>query len=81
MMIVRSAALIALIASLPGCAYKGPAASGESVRAIVASQVLPPQPHRETGADGSSAAAAYANYQQSFAVPTAQSDSPIVGKK
>jgi len=38
-----------------------------------------PQAQPERGTDGAAAAAAYANYQQSFATPTPQSDSPTFG--
>jgi hypothetical protein len=75
-----AAALAALagLASLGGCAYEGPAGNGNAVRAIMASQIIPPQPHPDTGTDGAAAAAAYANYKQSYASPTAQGDSGLV---
>jgi hypothetical protein len=81
MIAIRSAILFMLGAGLVGCAYEGPAAGGASVRALMASQMLPPQPQRETGTEGSAAAAAIANYKQSFVTPVAQSDTPLVGGK
>jgi len=71
---------LALCALLAGCAYEGPAGNGDAVRAIMASQIVPPQPR--TGpqrADGAAAAAAYANYKQSYVAPTPQGDSTMVG--
>lgn len=77
----RIATALALAATLSGCAYEGPAASGASLRAIMASQVIPPQPHADKGADGAAAVAAYANYKQSYVAPTPQGDSAMVGTK
>ncbi len=73
---------IALLAILAGCASgRTSATSGQTVRAAFASQVMHPQPQAqpERSTDGAAAAAAYANYQQSFATPTPQSDSPTFG--
>ncbi|WP_305820897.1 hypothetical protein [Massilia brevitalea] len=75
-------AALAFATVLAGCAGSRTAAtSGQTVRAAFASQVLHPRPQAqpERGADGAAAAAAYANYQQSFATPTPQSDSPTFG--
>lgn len=83
MMFIRfacAAVALSAVATLGGCAYEGPAGNGASVRAIMASQVIPPQPHPDTGTDGVAAAAAYANYKQSYASPTPQSDSTLVKK-
>lgn len=71
-------AAAATVAALGGCALEGPAGNGDAVRAIMASQVIPPQPHPDKGADGVAAAAAYANYKQSYVSPTAQDDSGLV---
>ncbi|MCC2960756.1 hypothetical protein LK540_09995 [Massilia sp. IC2-278] len=75
-------AALAFVAILAGCAGgRTSATSGTTVRAAFASQVLHPRPQAqpERGTDGAAAAAAYANYQQSFATPTPQSDSPTFG--
>jgi hypothetical protein len=83
MMTKRFAAMLAAAATaavLGGCAYEGPAGNGSAVRAIMASQIIPPQPHADTGTDGAAAASAYANYKQSYASPTPQSDSTLVKK-
>jgi hypothetical protein len=79
-----SLALLAALAALSGCATEGPTATGASVRALMASQVIPPQPRAAGQAgtqasDGASAVAAYANYKQSYVVPQPQGDSPLVG--
>jgi hypothetical protein len=81
MMSIRCAAVFVLAAGLAGCAYQGPAADGNSVRALMASQTLPSRPQSETASEGSAAAAAYANYKQSFVAPAAQSDSPLISGK
>lgn len=81
MMTTRFLIVSAALAMLAGCAYEGPAGNGSAVRAIMASQVIPPQPRAETGTDGAAAAAAYANYKQSYAQPTPQGDSAMVGKR
>jgi len=75
-------AILALCALLTGCAYEGPAGSGAAVRAIMASQIVPPQPRTgPEAADGVAAAAAYANYRQSYVAPTPQGDSTMVGHR
>jgi len=44
----------------------------------MASQIVPPQPRAgKPGTDGVAAAAAYANYKQSYAAPTPQGDSAL----
>jgi hypothetical protein len=72
-------ALGALACTLAGCAYEGPAGNGDAVRAIMASQIIPARPHADTGSDGAAAAAAYANYKQSYATPVPQNDGTLVG--
>jgi acyl dehydratase len=81
MISIRRASLIVFACSLAGCAYEGPAANGSAVRTLMASQILPAQPHEDAGNDGDAAAAAYANYKQSFVTPVTQGDSPLVGGK
>lgn len=71
--------LVALSAALGGCAVDTPAGDGASVRAIFASQTLPPQPHGPVTTDGTTAVAAYGNYQQSYAVPATQGDRSTFG--
>lgn len=69
---------------LSACATDGPATGGASVRALMASQIMPAQPHAARGADGAdgmSAAAAYANYKQSYVTPAPQGDSTLVGSR
>lgn len=67
---LNTAALIACLAALGGCATDGPATGGASVRAIVASQIVAPQPRTApTGAEGAAAVASYKNYVESFSEP------------
>jgi hypothetical protein len=74
--------LLALGALLAGCAYEGPAGNGAAVRAIIASQIVPAQPRTgPQAADGAAAAAAYANYKQSYVAPTPQGDGAMVGHR
>ena len=82
--ILTAGTVLALLAALSGCATEGPTATGASVRALMASQVIPPQPRLpgqagEQGSDGASAVAAYANFKQSYVIPQPQGDSPLVG--
>ena len=74
------ASTFAVCAALAGCIATTPSAGGQSVRAIMASQAMPPQPRPVTGNDGAAAVAAYANYQQSYVTPVPQGDSPAFGK-
>jgi hypothetical protein len=76
---LRSASTLALIVVLAGCAANERSGTGTSVRAIMASQVIPPRPHAETGNDGAAAMAGYANYQRSYESPTPQGSSAMVG--
>lgn len=77
-----TAMALALCALLAGCAGEGPAGNGDAVRAIMAAQIVPPQPHTgPQAADGAAAAAAYANYRQSYVAPTPQGDSTMVGHR
>ncbi len=73
-------AVLACMAVMSGCAYEGQAGNGNSVRAIMASQIVPPKPHAETGSDAAAATAAYANYLQSYVQPTPQTDSSLIKK-
>lgn len=73
--------LLASLTILAGCATEGRATGGDSVRAIVASQIIPPQPRVDRGIDGRAAAAAYGNYQNSYASPVAQGESTSFGRK
>jgi len=59
-------------ATLAGCATDGPTTNGDSVRAVIASQVIAPQARKETGTDGAAAIAVYKNYVQSYASPRPQ---------
>jgi len=78
--LLSTMAPLALVSTLAGCVAGTPSAGGQSVRAIMASQAIAPQPQRAAGAiDGAAAAAAYANYQGSYVTPTPQSDSPTFG--
>jgi hypothetical protein len=74
------ASVLAVSAALAGCIAPTPAAGGSSVRAIMASQAVPPQVRPVTGSDAAAAVAAYANYQQSYVTPVPQGDSPAFGK-
>lgn len=80
---IRCMTVAAMLAVLGGCAAEGPAADGASVRALMASQRIAPQPsaQRAQGADGAAAVAAYANYKQSYVAPQPQGDTPMVGTK
>lgn len=87
MITIRSTAILLALAALAGgCAGDGASADGSSVRAAMASQVIPPQPKAEgqrgpRGSDGAAAVAAYANYKQSYVAPQPQGDSPMVGSR
>lgn len=72
-------AVLAMLSVLAGCA-EGPAGNGAAARAILASQTIAPRPHADSGSDAAAATAAYANYKQSYAQPTPQSDSGLVRK-
>lgn len=75
------ASLLASLAILAGCATEGPATNGDSVRAMIASQSVPPQARVERGSDARAAVSAYVNYQGSYATPTAQGDGGAFGGK
>ena len=77
---ILCASLLATVTILAGCATEGPATNGDSVRAMIASQAVPPQPRVERGSDARAAVSAYANYQNSYATPTAQGDGGAFGK-
>ncbi|HEX8605880.1 MAG TPA: hypothetical protein VF774_24775 [Pseudoduganella sp.] len=77
---IRYAALVILAATgMTGCASQERSGTGTSVRAIMASQMLPPQPATNTGTEASTAVAGYANYQRSYVTPTPQTDSAMIG--
>lgn len=80
-MIARSFLIALALCSLVACAPASRATSGATVRAIVASQIIPPQPRPETAADGAAAVAAYANYQQSYVTPQPHADNAAFGRK
>ncbi|AXA93283.1 hypothetical protein [Massilia sp. YMA4] len=73
--------VLILLAALGGCAAPTRTASGDTVKALMASQIIPPKPHAATGMDGVAAVAAQARYERSYAAPAAQADSPTFGKK
>lgn len=73
--------VLIMLAALGGCASPTRLASGDTVKTLMASQVIPPQPHAATGMDGVAAVAAQAHYVRSYVTPTAQADSPTFGKK
>lgn len=73
--------ILTLFAALSGCAFYGPLGHGTQMRAIMASQIVAPQPHANSGSDGVAAVAAQANYQRSYVTPTPQGDSPTFGNK
>jgi len=75
------ASLLASLTILGGCATEGPSTNGDSVRAMIASQTVPPQPRIERGMDARAAVSAYRNYQGSYATPTAQGDGGAFGGK
>ncbi|GGY40938.1 hypothetical protein [Pseudoduganella albidiflava] len=74
-----TAVTVAIVATLGGCAARDTSANGGSVRAIMASQVVPPQPRPASGTDAGTAVAGYANYVRSYVTPTPQGDSAMVG--
>ena len=80
MTFIRIAAVAAAsLAALGGCAAPDRSANGTTVRAIMASQMLPPQPQSGRGTDAATAIAGYANYQRSYVTPVAQGDSAMIG--
>ncbi len=82
---IISRSLFLMLASallLGGCASGEPAGTGNTVRNIMASQILPPQPDkRRAGTDAGTAISAFENYQKSYQTPQAQNDNPTFGKK
>lgn len=78
---------VTLLAALAGCQSPFPNTAGtygNRVRATLASQVVAPPARADQGTgatDGAAAAAAYANYQHSYATPVPQTDSPTFGTK
>jgi len=75
------ASVLAVSAVLAGCIAPTPATGGSSVRAIMASQAVPPQVRPDTGSDAAAAVAAYANYQRSYVTPVSQTDTLTFGSK
>jgi len=78
-MIARSLLIALATCGLTACAPASLATSGTTVRAIVASQIIAPQPRPETAVDGAAAVAAYANYQQSYVTPQPHTDNAAFG--
>jgi len=73
-------AIACTLALLGGCATGTPTGTGNSVRAIMASQVIAPEGvPGPAGTDAGSAVLAYKNYQGSFATPAPQVDSTLFG--
>ena len=67
---------------LGGCATDTPAGTGNTVRNIMASQIIAPQGKRSMpGSDASTAILAYKNYQGSFAAPAPQVEITVFGGK
>jgi hypothetical protein len=75
------ASTFAICAALAGCIAPTPSAGGQSVRAIMASQAVPPQPRPDTGSDAAAAVAAVQNYQRSYVTPVPQTDNLSFGSK
>jgi len=73
--------ILLALAGLAACTTDGPLAGGTHVRAIMASQIVAPQPHAPSGSDAAAAVAAQANYQRSYVTPTAQTDTLSFGSK
>lgn len=80
------AALLALTATLAGCAHTTPAWDnnfGTSVRASVAAQVVDPaaaaNSNPVTGIDGRAARASQLRYERSYVAPSDHSSSMITG--
>ncbi len=72
-------AVVALMSALTGCAVDTPSAGGNTVRAIMASQIVPAQPHGPARTDAAAAVAAYGNYQRSYTTPESQGDRSSFG--
>ncbi|TWI67397.1 hypothetical protein IP91_01510 [Pseudoduganella lurida] len=70
---------LAMSVALAGCAAPERSANGHTVRAVMASQIVPPQPHEPGGTEAGPAVAGYANYQRSYESPTPQNGSAMVG--
>ena len=67
---------------LGGCATRTPSGTGNTVRAIMASQVISPEAKASTpGSDAGAAILAYKNYQGSFAAPEPQVEISLFGRK
>ena len=71
----RFAIPLLVAVALAGCATDGPATSGASERAAMASQVISPQPpaqRQPAVADGVAAVAVYKNFVESYTSPRPQ---------
>ena len=67
---------------LSGCATPAPSGTGNTVRAIMASQVIAPEAKASVqGSDAGTAILAYKNYQGSFAAPEPQVEISLFGRK
>ena len=67
---------------LGGCATRTPSGTGNTVRAIMASQVISPEAKASVpGSDAGAAILAYKNYQGSFAAPEPQVEISLFGRK
>ncbi len=67
---------------LGGCATRTPSGTGNTVRAIMASQVISPEAKPSVpGSDAGAAILAYRNYQGSFAAPEPQVEISLFGRK
>jgi hypothetical protein len=76
---MKTVILVALCAILAACGGPERAATGTSVRAIMASQVIPAQPAKATGTDAAAAVAAQQNYLRSYVSPVPQGDNASFG--
>jgi len=75
-------AALCVLVLLGGCATRTPAATGATVRAIMASQIISPEPKAASeGTEAGTAILAYKNYQGSFAAPAPQVEISLFGKK
>lgn len=67
---------------LGGCATRTPSGTGNTVRAIMASQVISPEAKASVpGSAAGAAILAYKNYQGSFAAPEPQVEISLFGRK
>jgi len=77
---ILAAACTILTLLLGGCATATPAGTGNTVRSIMASQVIAPQgTPLVPGSDAGAAILGYKNYQGSFAAPAPQVEITLFG--